>query len=178
MQNLKFQLQVVAELWQFMFSLDFVIFCQNWHFLLIWRLRHFWKATVWLADKVRAWNCTGRYYTRYRRLLNKFHILAWLTKAKTHGSKALQSSSRIFCLNFKRVLEDMKTRYFICIWFFHINKRFLTILFHKNIKIIAHSWYFWSQKGLQDRISCFGTKLPGLIVHCAHHQKFWIFQHY
>ena len=132
---------------------------------------------MWLADKVSAWNCTGRYYTRYRRLLNKFQILAWLTKAKNHGSKPLQFSSQKFFLNFKRALEDMRTRFFICMWFFYINKRFLTILFHKNTNIITHSRYFWSQKGLGDQILGVGVKLSGPTAHCTDHQKFWNFQH-
>ena len=34
-QNLKAQLQAVAELWRFMLSLDLVIFRKNWGFLLI-----------------------------------------------------------------------------------------------------------------------------------------------
>ena len=111
------------------------------HFSLHIFLKHFQKATIWLENKVRAWNCTGRCYTRYKRLLNKFQILAWLTKAEIHGSKSLQFLSWKFSLNFKRVFEDRKTRFFICMWFFHINEGFPTILYHKRTKIITHSWY-------------------------------------
>ena len=107
------------------------------NFLLLFQFK---SSTVSLADKFKAWNWTGRYYARYRRLLNKFQILAWLTKAKNHGSNPLQFSSWKLFLNFKTVLQGMKTRFFICMWFFRINKRFLTILFHKNTKIITHSW--------------------------------------
>ena len=77
-------------------------------------------------------------------------------KAKNHGSKPLQFSSQNFFLNFKRVLEDMKTRFFICIWFFRINKKVLTILFHKKTKIITHLDIFGPKKACRTEFRVLG----------------------
>ena len=77
-------------------------------------------------------------------------------KAKNHGSKPLQFSSQKFFLNFKRVLEDMKTRFFICIWFFRISKKFLTILFHKKTKIITHLNIFGPKKACRTEFRVLG----------------------
>ena len=175
MQNSKAQLQAVSELLRFMFSLDLVIFCKKLFFLLIWWLEYFQKATVWYIDMVRAWNCTCRYYTKYKGLPNKFQILSWLTQAKNYGSKPHEFWSHKNCSNFKRASENLSTRFLICIRWLVSNKKFLAIPFHKNTKISTHSWYFWSQKGFWDRILGFGTKLSGPIAHSALHQKLWKF---
>ena len=138
-------------------------------------LKHFWKATVSLPDRFKAWNWTGKYYTRYRTLLNKIQIIEWLSEAKNHGSKPHQFSFRDFFLNFKRVLEDMEKRFYTFVYFFYITKMVVTILYHKKIKMITHFWYFWSQKCLRDQIFFFRTKFSGPITNDANHQNFWNF---
>ena len=102
-------------------------------FLLIWWLEHFQKATFWYIDIARAWNSTCWYYIKYKELPINFRSY--------HDSRRLKIRAQnhtIFChakiSGISKGSEKMSTRFLICIWWFCIAKRFLTIPFHKTLK--------------------------------------------